>query len=250
MDKSKSTKTSLMHLLKGNLDVEGATTINACYGGTASFLNTVAWVESSEWDGRYGIVVAADIAIYDTPAARPTGGAAAVAFLVGPNAPLRIVPKTRATHASDAYDFYKPSLKSEYPLVDGQLSRVCYLRALDDCYGKTMKKLEALADGLPAGKPFTVEDAFDHFVFHSPYNKLVGGWLSCHARCPSVERALLCCPLRRPPPPTHTHPSAVRGPSCPVPHPPPPFARCNKAGSAFCTTTFAVQSRCVCAAFG
>lgn len=51
VDKSKSTKTTLMQLFEaaGNRSVEGATTINACYGGTASFFNSAAWVESSEW---------------------------------------------------------------------------------------------------------------------------------------------------------------------------------------------------------
>ena len=38
--------------------------------------------------GRYALVVAADIAVYATGNARPTGGAGAVAMLVGPNAPL------------------------------------------------------------------------------------------------------------------------------------------------------------------
>ena len=38
--------------------------------------------------GRYALVVAGDIAIYATGSARPTGGAGAVAMLVGPNAPL------------------------------------------------------------------------------------------------------------------------------------------------------------------
>jgi hypothetical protein len=28
----------------------------------------------------------------------------------------------RATHMEDAYDFYKPDLHSEYPMVDGHLS--------------------------------------------------------------------------------------------------------------------------------
>lgn len=66
IDKSKSTKTVLMSLFEesGNDDIEGVTTINACYGGTAALLNAVAWVESSGWDGRYAIVVAADIAVY------------------------------------------------------------------------------------------------------------------------------------------------------------------------------------------
>lgn len=38
--------------------------------------------------GRYAVVVAGDIAVYATGAARPTGGAGAVAMLVGPHAPL------------------------------------------------------------------------------------------------------------------------------------------------------------------
>ena len=33
-----------------------------------------------------------------------------------------------------AYDFYKPDLQSEYPVVDGKLSIQCYLSALDKCY--------------------------------------------------------------------------------------------------------------------
>lgn len=38
--------------------------------------------------GRYALVVAGDIAVYASGNARPTGGAGAVAMLVGPNAPL------------------------------------------------------------------------------------------------------------------------------------------------------------------
>lgn len=64
-DKSKSTKTVLMDLFEGsgNSDIEGATVINACYGGTAALLNALAWVESDHWDGRFAIVVASDIAV-------------------------------------------------------------------------------------------------------------------------------------------------------------------------------------------
>lgn len=40
--------------------------------------------------GRYAVVVAADIAVYASGNARPTGGAGAVAMLVGPDAPLVI----------------------------------------------------------------------------------------------------------------------------------------------------------------
>lgn len=92
MDKSKSVKSVLMQLFEssGNTDVEGVDTTNACYGGTAALFNSLSWVESSAWDGRYALVVAGDIAVYATGAARPTGGAGAVAMLVGPNAPLVI----------------------------------------------------------------------------------------------------------------------------------------------------------------
>ena len=38
--------------------------------------------------GRYALVVAGDIAVYASGNARPTGGAGAVAMLIGPNAPL------------------------------------------------------------------------------------------------------------------------------------------------------------------
>ncbi|VEL11463.1 unnamed protein product [Protopolystoma xenopodis] len=37
---------------------------------------------------RLALVVAADIALYGNKNARPTGGAGAVAMLIGPNAPL------------------------------------------------------------------------------------------------------------------------------------------------------------------
>ena len=75
IDKSKSIKTTLMTLFaeSGNTDIEGLHTTNACYGGTAALFHAIDWLESSQWDGRYAMVVAADIAIYDKGPARPTG---------------------------------------------------------------------------------------------------------------------------------------------------------------------------------
>jgi hydroxymethylglutaryl-CoA synthase len=165
IDKSKSTKTVLMDLFGDNTDVEGATVINACYGGTAALLNAFCWCESSAWDGRYAIVVAVDIATYARGPARPTSGAGAVAFLIGRDAPLAMVDmKERATHACNVYDFFKPDPSVEYPTVDGGLSQVCYYRALEDCYAKFCDKVDS--------RGFTTESA-DYFVFHAPYNKLV-----------------------------------------------------------------------------
>ncbi len=185
VDKSKSTKTVLMDLFDGNTDIEGATVVNACYGGTSALLNAFNYVESDSWDGRYAIVVAVDIATYARGPARPTCGAGAVAVLVGRNAPLALVdPRERATHASNVYDFFKPDHTVEYPVVDGALSQVCYYRALEDCYSKFCDKVDRLncwGGGNNDNNNFMKEDkqsyfhaeAADYFVFHAPYNKLV-----------------------------------------------------------------------------
>lgn len=169
IDKSKSIKTFLMQIFEEceNNDIEGVDSSNACYGGTAALFNCVNWVESSSWDGRYGLVVCTDSAVYAEGPARPTGGAAAIAMLVGPDAPIAFESKLRGSHMSHAYDFYKPNLASEYPVVDGKLSQTCYLMALDSCYKLLCSKYEKLE-----GKQFSIADA-DYFVFHSPYNKLV-----------------------------------------------------------------------------
>jgi len=170
VDKSKSVKSVLMQLWPAGAatDLEGVDTTNACYGGTAALFNALNWVESSAWDGRLALVVCGDIAVYATGSARPTGGAGAVAMLVGPRAPLVVQRGLRSTHMQHAYDFYKPDLSSEYPVVDGRLSIQCYLSALDQCYHRYRTKAAALPDG----EAVTV-DSFDAVIFHSPFGKLV-----------------------------------------------------------------------------
>lgn len=135
----------------GNTSLEGVDTVNACYGATNALFNAVNWVESRAWDGRDAIVVASDIALYDQPASRPTGGAGCVAILVGPNAPLALDPVLRGTYMTHAWDFYKPNLKVEYPLVNGHESLRCYLSALDKCYGRLRERWEAVAEKTAGG---------------------------------------------------------------------------------------------------
>ncbi|KAF0302031.1 Hydroxymethylglutaryl-CoA synthase 1 [Amphibalanus amphitrite] len=74
----------------------------------------------------------------------------------------------RSSHMQHAYDFYKPDLSSEYPVVDGRLSIQSYLGALDQCYRRYRQKAAAR----PGGSPVTV-DSFDAVLFHSPFGKLV-----------------------------------------------------------------------------
>lgn len=172
-----------MQLFGENTNVEGVDTLNACYGGTNAFLNSVAWVESSAWDGRDAIVVAGDIALYAKGSARPTGGAGAVAMLIGPNAPVVVEPGLRGSYMQHAYDFYKPDLTSEYPIVDGHFSLACYTEAVDACYKaynsreQTLKKITngVVANGHveDASTPKTPIDRFDYMTFHAPTCKLV-----------------------------------------------------------------------------
>ena len=171
IDKSKSTKTVLMDLFKesGNTDIEGIDTKNACYGGTSALFNAVNWVESSSWDGRDAIVVAGDIAIYAEGSARPVGGAGCVAMLIGPDAPVVLEP-THGTYMTNAWDFYKPDLNSEYPEVDGPLTIDCYFGSLDNAWDAYREKY---AKRNQVKKEEVRGDNFDYIVFHSPYGKLV-----------------------------------------------------------------------------
>jgi hydroxymethylglutaryl-CoA synthase len=180
LDKSKSVKSVLMQLFQpsGNTNVEGVDTVNACYGGTNALFNTVAWMESSAWDGRDAIVVAGDIALYKKGNARPTGGAGAVAMLISPNAPIVLEPGLRGSYIVHAYDFYKPDLTSEYPIVDGHYSVRCYTEALDSCYKAYNAREQKLhvsngVNGTAAKEIETALDRFDYMCFHSPTCKLV-----------------------------------------------------------------------------
>lgn len=181
LDKSKSVKTILMQLFGDNTNIEGVDTVNACYGGTNAVLNTVNWIESSAWDGRDGIVVAGDIALYAKGNARPTGGAGAVALLIGPDAPIVVEPGLRGTYMQHAYDFYKPDLTSEYPYVDGHYSVNCYTKALDSAYREYCKReAKQATNGTNGTNGVTNGDAnktnldrFDYLAFHAPTCKLV-----------------------------------------------------------------------------
>lgn len=167
--------------MKGNNDVEGVDSVNACFGGTSAIFNAVNWIESSYWDGRYAAVVMGDLALYAKGNARPTGGAGAIAMLIGPNAPLVFERGLRSTYISHSYDFYKPVLDSEYPIVDGKLSISCYLNALDQCYNLYKSKFRKrygndfnnnTSKQQPNSQGFDLNSA-DAFLFHSPYCKLV-----------------------------------------------------------------------------
>ena len=77
---------------------------------------------------------------------------------------------------ANTYDFYKPQLSSEYPEVDGPVSVVTYIAALDAAYSRFREKVAKAnkrqqANGEKLDKPaFSIDDV-DYALFHSPYGK-------------------------------------------------------------------------------
>ena len=74
----------------------------------------------------------------------------------------------RSIHMEHAYDFYKPNMSSEYPVVDGKLSVRCYFHALDQCYKKYTDKGRTLHQKTQ----FTLDD-IDYAIFHTPFCRIV-----------------------------------------------------------------------------
>lgn len=82
---------------------------------------------------------------------------------------------------ANTYDFYKPKLDSEYPEVDGPVSVVTYVSALDQSYARFKEKTAKAAKRAAlngnghingADNKFTLDEV-DYAVFHAPYGKQV-----------------------------------------------------------------------------
>lgn len=79
---------------------------------------------------------------------------------------------------ANTYDFYKPNLSSEYPEVDGPVSVVTYVAALDAAYSVFKDKVAKAKKMQPNGvnghttnqTSFSLDDV-DYAIFHSPYGK-------------------------------------------------------------------------------
>uniref|UniRef100_A0AC35FTK7 Hydroxymethylglutaryl-CoA synthase n=1 Tax=Panagrolaimus sp. PS1159 TaxID=55785 RepID=A0AC35FTK7_9BILA len=170
VDKSKSVKTHLMQLFGENTDIEGVDVKNACFGGTQALLHAIDWIYSNyEFEKRLAIVVMADIAVYKNRSERCTGGAGAIALLIGPNAPIVMERGLRSFHMSDKTDFYKPigGPASEYPIVDGTLSLKAYFEAVDKCYSLYSQKAQTVVN-----EDRNIND-FHSLLFHAPFYKMV-----------------------------------------------------------------------------
>lgn len=94
-----------------------------------------------------------------------------------------------------AYDFYKPDMEVEFPIVNDHESIRCYISALDACQKNLLERLEARSKiNRDAAKsvPKKVRDLFDYMAFRTPNCKLVSKsytWLKYNDCLLSAEEA-------------------------------------------------------------
>jgi hydroxymethylglutaryl-CoA synthase len=108
---------------------------HACAGGTMALLSVASMLQTSEFPGESGIVMASDIARYATEStAEITQGAGAVAMLVeGSPKLIDLDLSTVGYFSRDVDDFFRP-LGSKTAKVKGRYSMDCYLESLEGAF--------------------------------------------------------------------------------------------------------------------
>ena len=133
----------------------------ACAASTYALWQVIDWILSGRGRGKLGLIVCSDKAMYEyKTGAEITGGAGAVALLVGENPDIISFDLEMGDYKSNVRDFWKP-LDSEYAIVagNGKRSIKSYLDALS-----------------PSFKNYLINGGkrdFDYLVFHTPYAKMV-----------------------------------------------------------------------------
>jgi hydroxymethylglutaryl-CoA synthase len=109
VDRAKSIKSFLMSFFEAdaNYNVEGADTMNACYGGTNSLFSTVSWAQHDNRGQRFGVVICSDSAVHPSVRDLASIGASSIAMLIAAHACL-ILQVPRATFIKHSWDFYRP----------------------------------------------------------------------------------------------------------------------------------------------
>ncbi len=145
--------------------------IFACLGASGALLDTLNWIRAGANDGKAGIVIATDIAKYETHSSGEyTQGAGAVAMLVRENPTLLSIERPVGVCTKDERDFFKP-LHRTTPVVDGKYSNRCYLDTMKSAFvDYRAKALRAGLVKLANGEALT--DHIEHLAFHQPYPKM------------------------------------------------------------------------------
>lgn len=147
----------------------------ACLSGMEAMVSACEY--SVAHGGKPAVALAVDRSIYGEkdPAAEMTQGCAAIAMRVEINPKILALDyQNVGQYAADIDDFKVPSFSFPFPEIKGELTKSAYLgcqkQALEDWEKKNRRFLEK-----SKGKP--IVDAFDFFIMHTPFPKMVE-WVS------------------------------------------------------------------------
>lgn len=148
---------------------------NACFAGTAGYQMALNFVLSNTYNGGKALVIATDVSRFSMAEgkdaskeqwafAEPSGGAGAVAMLVGSNP---VVFKSdigaNGNHAYNVFDTFRPNLDGE--AGDADLSLLSYLDCMEKAYADYESKVENV----------NYKETFDYLAFHTPFGGMVKG---------------------------------------------------------------------------
>jgi len=175
IDFSKSASTYLHQVLGLSRHCRIFELKQACYSGTAGLQMAAHWVLSGARPGAKALVIAADLSRFSLDSskdvasqewsyAEPSGGAGAVAMLVG-NTPevFDLDVGANGYYGYEVMDTCRPAPDSEAGDVD--LSLLSYL----DCCEKTFLEYRARVAGAD------YRESFQHLAFHTPFGGMVKG---------------------------------------------------------------------------
>ncbi|AND15932.1 hydroxymethylglutaryl-CoA synthase family protein [Rathayibacter tritici] len=175
IDFSKSTASYLHDVLGLSSQCRVFEVKQACYSGTAGLQMAAAFVLSQAAPGTRALVVATDLSRYapvadaagaaeDWSYAEPSGGAGAVALLVGRDPRVFDLDiGASGLHAAEVMDTCRPAPDTEFGDVD--LSLLSYLDCCENAYRDYAR---SVAD-------VRYDSTFDHLAFHTPFGGMVKG---------------------------------------------------------------------------
>jgi hydroxymethylglutaryl-CoA synthase len=138
---------------------------HACAGGTMALLSVASMLQTGGRPGESGLVIASDIARYDSQStAEITQGAGAVAMVVE-NSPRLIELDLGSVgfFSRDVDDFFRP-LGSKTARVKGRYSMECYLESLDGAFLDHCRRV--------GRSPQEVLAASELIMLHTPFRNM------------------------------------------------------------------------------
>ncbi|NIM47538.1 MAG: hypothetical protein GTN40_05290 [Candidatus Aenigmarchaeota archaeon] len=146
----------------------------ACAGATAGLELLAEWIETGKNRGKYGVVIATDVATYPLESREEvTQGAGSVAMLVKENPRLialenNMNAEITSTVSRDERDFFRP-VNRHTAVVDGPLSIECYLdtsKAALINYRKRAIKQGLIKDGE------LLTEKVNRILLHLPFHRM------------------------------------------------------------------------------